>query len=464
MQTLPINPRTLSAAALFAVTTTLFAATSADRVASPELPLGTMFMGLFGGVAIFLYGMEKMAHGLKTIAGDSMRTLLARLTRNRVAGVATGALVTAVIQSSSVTTVLTLGFVTAGVLNLSHAVGVIFGANIGTCVTAFLASVGKSVEARRTSMVHILFNICGVLVWVGLVGMLADLVVWMSPKSPEFEGIARLAVETPRQIANAHTVFNISCTLLFLPFTQLFTRLAIRLVPEREATRGPVDAVTVHLDPSLLLVPPVALEQVRGEIVKMGEKVGVMVRDFMPAFLSNDSDALDDILNRDDTIDAIDREIGDYLVQIGHRDLTPEQSREQTALLNIANELEHCGDVVEKNLVSLGRKKIAQALSFSGEAEDELGVFMGRVRHSFDQAMAAVVAKSPDVTAELAVRGRELRDLEQTYRSRHYRRLNAGDRGTMERNQIYVDCLDYLRRIHEYAERIAAEAGRHGDR
>ncbi len=309
---------------------------SAETSTHNELEWSEMFMGLFGGLALFLFGMEQMSDALKSALGDQMKALLAKLTSNRFTGALTGAFVTAVIQSSSVTTVLVVGFVSAGMMTMAQSIGVImganvgttitaqivafkveeaalwmvaigflmsftakrervkhygsmlmglglifygmslmgdamhplrsyepflqlmsrmdnplmailvgalftalvqsssattaivitmagqglisleagillaFGANIGTCITAQLAALGKPREALRAAVVHLVFNVGGVLIWLPFVSMLASWVVGVSPVHPELEGTARLAAEVPRQIANAHTLFNLT--------------------------------------------------------------------------------------------------------------------------------------------------------------------------------------------------------------------------------------------------------------
>jgi len=356
----------------------------------PEEPAAidwlTLLMGLCGGLAMFLYGMEQMSEGLKAAAGDTLKDVLARLTRNRIMGAVTGAFVTAVLNSSSVTTVLVVGFISAGFMSLSQSVGIImganigstftaqivafnvtryalimiavgfyllfaskhertrhygamvmglglvfygmgvmgdamtplrtyqpfidlmvrmenpllgilvgavftglvqssaattgiaivmatgglitlpagialaFGANIGTCVTALLAAIGKPTDAVRAAVVHIMFNVAGVLLWVMFIPQLADFVAAISPAAPELSGKARLAAEVPRQIANAHTVFNVANTLLFLGFTTTFARLAERLVPEKPAGVERVIVQPRFLDSEVLDIPSMALE------------------------------------------------------------------------------------------------------------------------------------------------------------------------------------------------------------
>ncbi|MFC1684578.1 Na/Pi cotransporter family protein, partial [Pseudomonadota bacterium] len=350
--------------------------------ANGEQPMdwGAMTMQLLGGLALFLFGIEQMARALKVVAGNRMKLILARLTTNRFMGAITGAFVTAIIQSSSVTTVLVVGFISAGLMSMAQSVGIImganigttitaqiiafkitkaamlmiaagfgvlffakqekiqqyghmlmglgllffgmtimseameplrhfqpfldlmikmenpliailiaaaftgliqsssaatgivivmasqgfitlpagialaFGANIGTCITALLATIGKPREALRAAMVHVLFNVIGVLIWLGFIDHLAQFVILISPSHEELSGTARLAAETPRQFANAHTIFNLANTLIFIGLTSQFTRLVEWLIPDKPLEK----VVTVspkYLDKMLLDTP-----------------------------------------------------------------------------------------------------------------------------------------------------------------------------------------------------------------
>ena len=371
----------------------------------------TMAIQLAGGLAIFLYGMDKMADALKLVAGDRMRDILGRLTTNRVMGVLTGAGVTAVIQSSSITTVMLVSFVAAGLMSLTQAVGVIFGANIGTtitaqiiafkvtkwalllvavgfvmeftgkkerirtygalimglgliffglavmsagmkplrtyqpfvdlmqnvsnpavgilisltftalvqsssattgviialatqglitlevgialafganigtCVTAGLASIGKPREAVRVAVAHVTFNVLGVLLVVWFIEPFADLARAISPSDPGLTGIDRLASDVPRQVANAHTIFNVGATILFLPFAAFVARFAEWVVPDRPITEEEL-AITVkqprYLDEGLLGTPSLALGRARMELGRMADSVADMMKAILP--------------------------------------------------------------------------------------------------------------------------------------------------------------------------------------
>jgi phosphate:Na+ symporter len=347
----------------------------AQELESASIDVFRLLMGLFGGLALFLFGIDQMSHGLKAVAGDGMASLLGGVTKNRFIGAITGAFVTAILNSSSVTTVLVVGFITAGIMTLTQSIGVIMGANIGstmtaqivafnvtqyamlpiaigfgmiffgktesmkhggamlfglgllfggmgvmsdamyplrsyppflelmgqlenpllgilvgavftglvqssaattgiaivmaseglmslpagialalganigTCVTAILASIGKPVAARQAAAAHIVFNILGVLIWLPFISLLAQFSATISPSYPELEGAARMAKEVPRQIANAHTIFNVANTVLFIWFTGALARLVQRLVPDRE-------------EPSLEIIKPKFINRV----------------------------------------------------------------------------------------------------------------------------------------------------------------------------------------------------------
>lgn len=549
-----------------------------------ELQVFTMLIGLLGGLSLFLFGMEQMASALKAVAGEGLRQILAKLTVNRVAGAATGAFVTAIIQSSSVTTVLVVGFITAEVMSLSQAVGVIFGANVGTtitaqiiafkvtkyalllialgfgmlfmgkrdkvrqyggmimglglvffgmgvmsgamkplrsfqpfldlmgrmenpilgiavsavftglvqsssattgiiivmasqgfitlpagialvfganvgtCVTALLASIGKPREAVRAGMAHITFNIVGVALWVAFINPLAELVQMISPVAEGLAGIEKLGAETPRQIANAHTIFNIANTVIFLPFSTLIARFVEWAVPDRAAPAADEapELAAQYLNRDLLATPVLAIEQARREMLRMAEIVRGMLSDIMPAFVTNDLNAAQDILHRDNMVDYLQRETADYLTRVGRSDLSLQLSERTMQLLNVNTELEHIGDVIEKNLVTLLTAKASGSIVFSDEGREELLEYHERVMESYDNAVKAFAADDVTLARVVMTAKPELVQLEQVYRRTHFDRLGRGLQESVESSRIHLDLIDYLRRINSYAESIAS--------
>jgi len=477
--------------------------------------LTVMIMTLFGGLALFLYGMEQMSGSLKAIAGDGLRKLLAGLTKNRFMGVFTGAFATAVVQSSSVTTVLVVGFISAGLLSLTQSVGIImganigttitaqivafkvtkyalalvaagfamffisknerirhcgkavmglglvffgmglmseatsplreyqpfidtmarmdnpflgilvaaaftalvqsssattgivivlalkgfisleagialaFGANLGTCITAALASIGKPPEAKRAAVIHVAFNLIGVVVWFGLISYLADWVRAISPTHADLEGKERLAKEVPRQIANAHTLFNVVNTLIFIWFTPLFVRLS-RFVIRDKPKALPEEATPRFLDPVLLDTPVIAVDRVHMEVCHLGELVISMLenpkgeRIKLSEFKSHQ---LDKTAN---DAELLSSEILGYARKISSDLLDEEDARELDRLFDVTNQLREISDTIANSLGTLIREWRSAHLEASDSTRARFRSIHLQVISSIRDAMAAV--------------------------------------------------------------------------
>jgi len=556
-------------------------AATGDNDSTSDIDWLNMGMGLFGGLALFLFGMDLMADALKAVAGERMKDILARLTTNRVMGALTGAFVTAVINSSSVTTVLVVGFISAGLMSLAQSVGVImganigstmtaqliafkvtkaallmigvgftmtfvgqrerirqyggmlmglglvffgmsvmsdamaplrtyepfikvmeemqnpligiavaalftgliqssaattgivivmasqglvnlptgialaFGANIGTCATAALAAIGKPREAVRAAVVHVLFNVAGVLVWVGLIDQLADFVRWISPQYPELTGDARLAAEVPRQIANAHTLFNVANTLLFLSFTGLFARLAEWLVPDRPLGEEELVVRAKYLDDVLLTTPSLALDRVRLEILHMGERVQEMMERIMPAILSGNKETLRDIERMDDDVDMLHAQIISYLGKISRLTLTESQTTELIRLMEAANDLENIGDVIETNLIVLGNERIDQGVSISQPTREVLTNFHIAVNRAVERAVQAVAQKNQLAARSVTSMKQEINRIAESAAAHQAQRLVAEEPNRIPTYTIEVDIIEKLKRIYYFAKRMA---------
>ena len=550
-----------------------------------NLDLFKMAMGLLGGLALFLFGMEQMSEALKAAAGEQMKNLLAKLAMNRFTGALTGAFVTAIIQSSSVTTVLVVGFITAEVMSLSQAVGIIFGANIGTtitaqiiafkitkyallliaigfgmlfigktdriknyggmlmglgliffgmkvmsdgmnplrtyppftdlmermgnpifgilvsalftglvqsssattgivitmasqglislpagiafifganigtCITATLASIGKPREAIRASAIHILFNILGVVLWIALINRLADWVILISPVAEVgLTASDKLAAETPRQIANAHTIFNVVNTLIFLPFSGHFAQMAEKFIPDsaqvKDQTSSQIPLATQYLNPDLLGTIAIAIEQAKLEVLRIAGEVQDMLNQIMPAFINNETQVASNILKADSLTDFLRQEIFSYLSKLAGERITDEQSDSTIKLLHVTSELKNIGDVIEKNLVALLVRKAENNIRFSEEGRAELVEYHHRVLENYDTVIRAFT-EDDKILARSALASRsELIELEYAYRRSHYNRLSQNVELSINSSNIHLDLINYLRRINSYNESI----------
>ena len=545
-----------------------------------EIDWPFMGMNLLGGLALFLFGMEQMADSLKAVAGERMKIVLAKLTTNRFMGAATGAFVTAIIQSSSVTTVLVVGFITAGLMSMAQSIGVImganigttitaqivafkvtkfallmiaagfgmlffskqekikqyggmlmglglvffgmsvmsdamsplrsyqpfldlmarmenpligilvaagftalvqsssattgivivmatqgfitleagialaFGANIGTCVTAMLASIGKPREAVRAAVVHVLFNIFGVLLWVGIIPQLAELVTWLSPAHPELSGTNKLAAEAPRQIANAHTVFNIANTFIFIGFTSQFARLVEWLVPDK-----PVEEIIItqpkYLDEELLETPSLALDRVRLELGHIGEHINEMMERIMPAVAFGNAQALKDVARIDDKVDILHGHAITYLGDISKGALTGEQTQTLVGLMAAANDMENIGDIIETDLVHLGNERLEQGITISHETRDVLTKLHKVVSDATTMAITAI--RDNDLEAAQHVIGikSDINLMMDSAATHQALRLVADEPGRLEAYTLEIDVIEKLKRIYYFAKRMA---------
>ncbi|MDY7094200.1 MAG: Na/Pi cotransporter family protein [Acidobacteriota bacterium] len=545
-----------------------------------DLRLGALIMGLFGGLAFFLYGMEQMSSALKAVAGDRMKTILGRLTHNRFLAAGTGAFVTAVVQSSSVTTVLVVGFISAGLMTLSQSIGVIlganigttitaqiiafkvtrlalamiavgfaltffgkrektrhhgagimglglvffgmsvmgeamaplrtygpflewmarmenpalgifvgtlftalvqsssattgivivlagqgllslpagialvFGANVGTCITALLASIGRPREALRAATVHVIFNLVGVVLWLPFIGQLAEWVKRLSPRAPELDGLARLAAETPRQIANAHTLFNTVNTLLFLVFTAQLAWLVQRLVPDRP-TMIEASVRAKYLDSTLLGTPALALDRVRLEILHLGEYVAAMLDAARSALFEGTRSELEELAKMDDAVDRLHGQVITYLGKISRQELGESQTRELMELMEAANSLENIGDIVETNLVFLGLERLDQQLTVSAATRRMLEEFYDAVRRALDISVQAVTQQNRRAARPVVEMKAEINQLAAAAAEHQARRLVAEEPNRLPAYTLETDILQNLKRIYYFTKRMA---------
>jgi phosphate:Na+ symporter len=567
----------LLAAGAFMFAFPVFAGTSAES----GMNWGVMAMQLFGGLALFLFGMEQMADSLKAVAGERMKGILAKLTANRFMGAATGAFVTAIIQSSSVTTVLVVGFITAGLMSMAQSVGIImganigttitaqivafkvtkaallmvgvgfsmlfmsknertkqygtmlmglglvffgmsvmseamkplrtyqpfldlmitmenplvgilvaaaftgliqsssattgivivmasqgfitlpagialaFGANIGTCVTAMLAAIGKPREAVRAALVHVGFNVAGVLIWVLFIDQLAAFVTSISPTHPDLAGVDRLGAETPRQIANAHTIFNIANTFIFIGFTTQIARLVEKIIPDTPLEEEGMVVRAKYLSEELLTTPTLALDRVRLEVLHMGEKVEAMLDRIMPAILSGNRETLLEIRDMDEDVDLLYDQIIGYMGKISKQSLSDFEMQDFLQLMSAVGDLENIGDTIETNLVDLGIDRIDTGISISKPTREVLSNFHQVVSKAFEGAVHAVSQSNTEAALGVIAMKQEIDDLVGSAAAHQAQRLVAEEPNRIPAYTIEIDIIEKQKRIYSFAKNMA---------
>jgi phosphate:Na+ symporter len=407
------------------------------------------------GLGMVFFGMHVMSEAMAPLRSYQPFLDLMKTMDNPIVGVLIAAVFTALIQSSSASTGIVIVMASQGFISLQAGIALAFGSNIGTCATALLAVIGKPREAVRAAIVHLMFNVGGVLVWLPFIGFIANFVTGISPSYPDLDGTARLAAETPRQIANAHTFFNVANTLIFIWFTTQIARLVEWLVPDRALEEEAMIVRTKFLQDELLSTPSLALDQVRMEMMHMGETVNQMLQRIMPAIIKGDREALEEIRKMDDTVDILHAGIIDYLGRISKQPLNDEQTRELMALMEAVSNLENIGDIVETNLVVLGYDRIKDGIQISEATQAVLNGFQQAITRAVTAAIQAVAQRNQRAAQVVTGMKDEINQIADSAALHEARRLVAEEPNRIPAYTMEVDLIEKQKRIYYFAKRMA---------
>lgn len=533
------------------------------------MEIGSMLMQLAGGLGLFLFGMKLMGDGLEMAAGSKLRGMIERLTKNKYMGALVGLVVTAVIQSSSATTVMVVGFVNAGLMNLAQAVGVIMGANIGTtvtgvmiainltaiapiavligvvmisfikrnsvkhigqiiagfgilfmgmkmmstameplsesevftslmtsfsnpllgvlvglvftaiiqsssasvgvlqalgaagaitlpsaiyviygqnigtCVTALISSVGTSKTARRTAVVHLMFNVFGAILFI-VISMLfpfAELVQRIAPGS------------VMAQISIVHVIFNIVCTAIMLPLSSLLVKVACKVIPGSDPVKS--SNSLAYLDARILSTPPVAVAQLFKEVDRMGQLAKETLGMAMDALITQDNTKVDQIYENENTINFLNRGIAEYLVKINGLDLEDYDRQALGSMYHVISDMERIGDHSE-NLCELAQTLKKSKQKFSPWAVEQATEMRNRVEAMLEEALQMFASREtqPQMAADINRREEIIDDATQGLKDLHIERLNQG-KCSVVAGTVFMDMLTNLERIADHCTNIA---------
>jgi len=395
---------------------------------------------LFGFGLIF-FALKLLSDGMAPLKdNDLMRQVLSGVGDVPIWGILISAALTALLSSSAATIGIAIAFASQGLMPLTSAIPLILGANVGTCATAWVASLGTTAEARRVALAHILFKLLGV--------------VLILPFLQPFESfIAQSSENIVRQIANAHTMFNLGIALLFLPFTVPFARLVAWLVPERPSLEE--SSRPKYLDPHVVDTPALALGQATRESLRMSDIVRDMYRETIEVFTEDNQETLEQIERKDDWVDTLNREIKLYITKISAKSLTEDQSAREVALLTLTSDLETIGDIIDRNLMELAKKKIYKGLRFSDQGLKEIVELHNRVGQNLERVISAFASHDPELAQRVIQSKDEIKHLERELRAAHIQRLRAGLAESIETSAIHLDVLTNLVRINHHVTSIA---------
>lgn len=393
------------------------------------------------GLGFIFLSLKTITEGMAPLRSSEMtRHLFLSAGDTPLGGFLIAALLTALFNSSTATIGIALALAAQDLMSFSSALPIVLGANIGTCFAVHMASIGSPPDARRVALAHILFKALGVILVLPFLGSFETMVAVTSST-------------TMRQIANAHTFFNVGIALLFLPFTTPLARLVTYLIPERPEIETP--GQPKYLDPHVLDTPALALGQATREALRMSDIVRDMYRNTIKVFAEDAIELAEDIERRDDWVDRLNREIKLYITQLSATALTEEQSQREVALLALIGDLETIGDIIDRNLMELAKKKIYKGLRFSERGRKEILELHEQVGRNFELVISAFASQDAELAHRVIKEKGAISQKERELRAAHIQRLHEGLPETIETSAIHLDVLTNLVRINHHIISIA---------
>ena len=338
-------------------------------------------------LGLVFYGMTLMSDATAPLRDYDPFIGIMRSVSSPVTGILIGALFTALIQSSSATTAIVIVLASQGLLDLKGGIALAMGANVGTCVTAWLAATGKSSDAKRAALIHVIFNVAGVLIWVGFIDELMLIVDWMT-RNTGASGVREISVRLPREIANAHTVFNLVNTVLLIGFAGPMVWLVRKLIPAKPSSEGGT-IMPAYLDEAIVDTPSLALDRAGLELGRMAERVQEMIR--IAAGMMVGGDVRHQKLTvLDDELDTLYLAINAYLGKVSAGRLSSEEAASVRFLVGASTLLENMGDELESRFADEQMDRIRLRKDFNPETARRLATLLESVNEHLGMLMDAV--------------------------------------------------------------------------
>ena len=398
-----------------------------------------------GRVAIGL-GLMLLSLRLLTVATEpllnspSFLAALAGLQDEYVIAVLFGAAATWLVHSSLSTVLLVMSFAASGIVSPALALALVIGANIGGALAPYTDQSSANPPARRVPLANLITR---VVIGMAFVPFLVPLTHWLSLLDPV---PARMAV-------NFHTLFSIAAAIVFLPLTDAVAALCRRLLPSRAVAEDP--GAPRHLDPNVLDTPAEALACALRETLNLGDRVADMLRQTMEVFEKSDPKAVRAIENSDNAVDKLYEAIKLYLIQVSRSDLGEDEGRRYIEILTFTTNLEHIGDIIDKNLMELAAKKIKNRYTFSAEGLAELKAFHARVLENLRLALNVFTTRDLALARRLVAEKTAMREAESKAADSHFARLRQGRTESMETSSIHMDVIRDLKRINGHLTSVA---------
>ncbi len=395
---------------------------------------GTIFLGF----AVLMFGMDIMSDSVSGLADIPAFTNIFLMFKNPILGMLAGAILTAVIQSSSASVGILQALAMTGAVPYGAAIPIIMGQNIGTCITAMLSSVGTNRNAKRTAFVHLSFNVIGTIVWLTVFS-----IIKYTAAPTLFDAPATMA-----GIAVSHSLFNIACTILLLPTSALLEKISYVLVPETEEP----DSITT-LDERLLVTPAIALELCRDKVVKMAEISINAMKDALQCLSGYSEDIAENVRNAEEKTDKYEDLVGTYLVKLSVNKISDHHSAEAAKLLKIIGDLERISDHAV-NIIDSAEEIDEKGINFSEKAKSELKNICCALEEILDLSFMAFVNNNFTAAEMVEPLEQVVDELKDMMRNNHIIRLQQGI-CSMETGFVWSDILTDIERTSDHCSNIA---------
>lgn len=383
------------------------------------------------GQTIFAFGLlflgiETMGSVMKPLADSPVFTeMIARVSDVPILGVAVGTLMTLVVQSSSATVAVLQNFASqagpdgvTSVIGLAGAIPILFGDNIGTTITAVLASIGQTKDAKRTAVAHCVFNISGTFLFIWFVGPFAKLIQMISPKGPEIEVISR-------QIANAHTIFNCVMTLVWVPLIWLMVKIVMRIIPDGRKEQYSLSE-PLYLDEKLLGQPTAALQLVAKEVLHCSEIVRDMIRQTREALKNEEKKEIEDVHCKLDAVKSLHARITQYLTDLfASGSLNEEQASQSAGIMYVLSDVDRMGILCGEVAGGI-KEKMEKKYKYSKEAMKDLGKSLELIETMYSEVLEAIVSGKLEHAKELVKKREKVMELDISMRKAHMSRVSKG--------------------------------------
>ncbi len=377
--------------------------------------------GIMAGFGMIFVGLSLMSGAMDTFAeSDELKNFLAVIS-NPFLLVLIGALLTAVIQSSSVMTSIAITMVVSGLITLNQGIYITMGSNIGTCITALIAGITSNRNAKRTALIHVIFNVCGVIVFM-LIGLFLRLgginFGWL------FERMIPNAPQT--QLAMFHTIFNVATVILVLPLTNLLVKLVTKIIPDKKSKAVAENAPHLYfVDEHMLATPPIAVEQMKNEVINMA---GIAMRNFSLScdiICSLDFSEKEKFRANEEELDFLHKELGHYIVKLLKSKLGENDRIYLSTAIRSISDLERVGDYAE-NIVEYADRLKAENESFSEDAKQEIADLKALIESLYDSVVKAYQDTDTEALGEALAIEEKVDSVTQGMAENHVARLSEG--------------------------------------